>query len=361
MQQKGLSRRLRNRKGFTLILTAFFFTVLLGAAALAVDMSLMYLYRAQLQSAADAAALAGATGLGKNEGNAAATSVSTYIAKDSVGGGVATLVSATAGTWDGTFHAGAWTDATAHADDVVVSVNKSYVFARAFGKTTQTLHASAIAVHGSAKGQSCMRPWAINYQILLDKIYPSPPNVRKDGTTYSLTQADIAKIAALGSGSDGAVDFDGARLPPAQYADGSVPSGGTWPGGSNYRAAEGATCQGLATMMAAYTSNPYISAGDYLYPETGVKNGPTKQGIGDLCTAVTCPTPVVVALYDYAASIPKCNGPDACWHIKYVAKFMLTGFDNGSKSPTGYFLSMNDPTGPFSPTAGPISKNGLVK
>src|SRR5690349_19586979 len=52
--------RLRNRRGVTLVLTAFMLTALIGSAAFAIDFGRMYWYRAQLSAATDAAALAGA-------------------------------------------------------------------------------------------------------------------------------------------------------------------------------------------------------------------------------------------------------------------------------------------------------------
>src|SRR5207249_7738044 len=56
---KGAPRQ-RNRRGFTLILAALMMTILIGAAAFAVDFGRMYLYRNQLHAATDAAALAAA-------------------------------------------------------------------------------------------------------------------------------------------------------------------------------------------------------------------------------------------------------------------------------------------------------------
>jgi len=54
-----LEIKLSNRKGFTLILSALLIFVFIGAAAMAVDVGHMQMRRAELHSAADAAALAG--------------------------------------------------------------------------------------------------------------------------------------------------------------------------------------------------------------------------------------------------------------------------------------------------------------
>ena len=56
---RRLNVRLSNRKGFTLILGVMLLTVFIGAAVMAIDVGHAHLTRADLQAAADAAALAG--------------------------------------------------------------------------------------------------------------------------------------------------------------------------------------------------------------------------------------------------------------------------------------------------------------
>ena len=56
-----LSKTLRNEHGQALIITLISFTVLLGFVGLAVDVGYMFYTKRQLQVAADAAALAGAS------------------------------------------------------------------------------------------------------------------------------------------------------------------------------------------------------------------------------------------------------------------------------------------------------------
>src|SRR5215216_1677038 len=52
--------RLRNRKGIFVVLFGLLFMVLMGAAAMAIDMSRIWTMRNELQTAADAGALGGA-------------------------------------------------------------------------------------------------------------------------------------------------------------------------------------------------------------------------------------------------------------------------------------------------------------
>ena len=60
----------RNQRGVTVVLVAILMVVFLGFAALAVDISHLYVVRNELQNAADAGALAGARVLYNNEGTA---------------------------------------------------------------------------------------------------------------------------------------------------------------------------------------------------------------------------------------------------------------------------------------------------
>src|SRR5436309_2302279 len=105
---------LRNRRGVTLILTAFMATVLVGAGALAVDMGRMYLYRAQLQTAADGAALAAGQRLEAGFYTQSVDSAIAYAAKDSVAG--TAVVLATANVIPGTWAPGTGFTPTAGAD-----------------------------------------------------------------------------------------------------------------------------------------------------------------------------------------------------------------------------------------------------
>jgi hypothetical protein len=60
MKSKPLLRRLRDQKGATIVVVALVLVVLIGFAALAVDLAYLYVIRGELQNAADSGALAGA-------------------------------------------------------------------------------------------------------------------------------------------------------------------------------------------------------------------------------------------------------------------------------------------------------------
>ena len=56
----------QQRKGTIIVMVAVMLVVLLGCVALAVDIGYLYVARAELQRAADAAALAGAQAMGRD-------------------------------------------------------------------------------------------------------------------------------------------------------------------------------------------------------------------------------------------------------------------------------------------------------
>ena len=60
MKRKPLLRRLVNQKGVTIVLVAICLVVLIGFAAIAVDLAYLYIVKGELQNAADSGALAGA-------------------------------------------------------------------------------------------------------------------------------------------------------------------------------------------------------------------------------------------------------------------------------------------------------------
>lgn len=372
MRFTRLSEKLRNRDGFTLILTVFFLTVLLGSASLAVDMSSMYLLRAQLQSAADAAALAGAVGLANGEANAAQSSVTTFNRANKVGDSTNTLSTMTAGTWDGTFHAGNWTDASANTVQVTVQYPGAYMFARAFGKTTQMLHATAIAVAGSVGTSHCVRPWAVPYRDLLDHINSSFP------ITHDLTAAEVSSLrnATLAdtlelnqSGTDGAPhQMRSVSFPPLEFASSPYQGNPNSPSANTYRDEISESCTALTSDIGSRG----VSVGDYLQGASGQMTGPTEQGVNQLlcgsnstCPAGTAAKQINVAIWDTFGASPhgycSATGNSACYHVKYVGIFYVTGYNHSGNSVKGYFSAVGDPTGGFSPKIGPIQKTALVK
>ncbi|KYZ76687.1 hypothetical protein AXX12_09725 [Anaerosporomusa subterranea] len=118
---------LREQKGSVAVLTALSMTVLLGLAALVVDVGVLYLHRSQLINTVDAAALAGVQELPGSE-EAARASAEAYAQQNGKQGDVV-----------------ATTLANNKELTVSVSRNVSLFFARIFNRYSQTVSASATA------------------------------------------------------------------------------------------------------------------------------------------------------------------------------------------------------------------------
>ena len=51
---------------------------------------------------------------------------------------------------------------------MIVNFTGTYNFGRFFGFNTRVLYDTAVAIRGSVNTSTCIRPWAIPYQALLD-------------------------------------------------------------------------------------------------------------------------------------------------------------------------------------------------
>jgi Flp pilus assembly protein TadG len=379
--------KLENRRGVTLVLMAFMLTAMIGMSAFAIDFGRLYLFRAQIHSAADAAALAGTFRVSQphlDKTDARDTAIS-YGTRASVANTTVGLVAADVipGSWTpgGGFVADPgldWNSATVDAVQATTRYTGSFIFGRFFGMTTHPLSATAVAVRGSATGATCARPWAVPYQLLLNALATYYGGGPYDATTYNLTATDITHLSQMtiannvelkiGDNTSGVVsgNFYGVELPPIVYANGTV--GNPWSGGNDYRDGVGGTCDSVNAAMAAQGESDVVSDGDWLAPENGDKKGPTKQGLQTLCGLTgnnyTCGTPVrvTVAMWDTFGNAPgqssSCGGK--CFHVKYMGVFYVTGYDTGTDAVTGYFSTMAA-SGGFTVNPGPITTIALVR
>ncbi len=176
-------------RGVTLIIVALALTTLVILSAFVVDFGVLWLARAQAQSAADAGALAGATALVyDNEtdfsvNGPAYRSASQVAAANAVFGGthgVEVFVDPSA-TWDPpkptvcqTY--GGCVQVNVYQDGTHGSALLPTYFAQAFGVASQAIKATATARAAEANGSGCMRPWFIT-----DKYIDSNGNNQYDG------------------------------------------------------------------------------------------------------------------------------------------------------------------------------------
>lgn len=367
----------RPRRGIALVLMVMMMSVFILAAAFSTDFGRMYLIKGQLQTAADAAALAAIQSQSLGIGASSKDTGKVYVYGHPVAGRAHIDTSTTdviPGNWDMATHVftpdpdvlwglGAMSNGMIRdAIKVVTRHTAPFTFGRLLGWTQRTITDTAVAVWGSVTSSTCVRPWAIPYQKLLDKLYDS-------GTvdvSHVLTPQNIADLAAMTDSTDpvvlkipqgqnedytGPSQFYAIRIPAAEYADGTP--GPTSTGGADYRSEVAA--QTCAQLKALFNVDPTVHVGDWLDPENGNMVGPTHQGISgqgqtpgicgtsDTCTGVK----IIAALWDtYGASPGGVCGAAAnagCYHVKYLAEFTLSGWDNAQKAVTGHFNLLNLP------------------
>ncbi len=190
----------RPRRGATILLVALTLTVLLAMAGLAIDFARMYLYKAQLKTLADAAALSAVTDLkfGYDE-NSAITRAITLRDGNRVDGRLASIDSAEfqPGAWvlgpdSGTFIPGSWTGATAVR--IVTRHEADFTFGRVIGQEAVTLSEMSIATLGSYQNSACVAPFAVPYTAIVDAIGPA-----KTLPYDELSPSDLENLAASDS------------------------------------------------------------------------------------------------------------------------------------------------------------------
>ncbi|MCR4401989.1 MAG: pilus assembly protein TadG-related protein [Firmicutes bacterium] len=138
-----------DERGSVIVFVALALTVLLGLAALVVDLGVLYFNRVALSNAADAAALAGVQELPENPGRAEAAAVS-YAVKNGVEESRVTTV---------------LTDS--RSIKVTVSRTVPLGFARIFGMASSDVRASAKATIGAASAVRGAAPFVVPDQEFL--------------------------------------------------------------------------------------------------------------------------------------------------------------------------------------------------
>ena len=300
-------RRLKNRKGIFIVLFGLLFMVLMAVSAMAVDMSRIWTMRNELQTAADAGALAGAIQLSPphQRGGGSGTNVrdtATWAARSNLAlYDTVRVDSVNAGIWDdaaATFANSNWNNAT--AVEVVVSHGTNKLIIGALGIAAPRVKARAIGwANAPVDNANCMKPWSMPYTVLMDIVNrkrvalgtltgdpDSFANLTRDFTDEDrqlladMTDAERTFTLKMGSGQNGLDEaipgatmpgnFQAVKLPRYKSADGTL-----WPdgqpqgmdGADSYRdSIEGTQCFPLGV-------------GDTLAVKTGNMVGPTLQAV----------------------------------------------------------------------------------
>lgn len=346
--------RLRSRQGATLVLVAILMTALVGFTGIGIDASRLYLMRAQLQTTADAAAIAAIVEVNdKRPTNATAVAVS-YAAKNLVERNTPSITAGGVepGSWNfatNTFTPlASWTDPALSAVRVTATYPGAYTFARVFGVTNKTVSARAVGAVGWVSTTSCLRPWAVSYQTMLDALYK--PAGTKNALTYNLTAADIQTLSGMGSPANLITLLNGTtnQLTPGNIAQ--VQTNTPWNGNNAYKDA------------ITGCSNMPIGPGTILNGDPGAGSGQTANALKQLCgvngngnNPFNCNVQVKLAIWDQNNGA---SGANLRVRVKYVGVFTVTRFvpgpGNTSDQIIGYFNTMAS-SGAFSANPGPVT------
>ncbi len=366
--------RLRARRGAIAILTVMVFLALLTVGAVVLDFARAEVMRNQLQTAADAAALAGAVQLTRNPRTGYLDQAKAFGQANSVLGTSVTVPDAAVevGNWDPVARLFASTNSPTTADAVRVTLHDtaSYLIANVLGWTRKPIAAQAVAWAGPSVAQAqCMKPWALWMGQLMERInaYRGLPN----DPTRPMTPEDLQALREMSdaqrrftvflghAGQD--TTFNGnyyaVTLPPFYHAaDGSTSDPGT--GASDYEDnISGEKCN-------------TVNVGDSLLTEPGIMTGktcagimgtnncnqtPTDQGICQTLVNNNCKGPNgedVRVKTAFWSSPPDANGRFAV-AVQLVGSFKLEKFYPTDDKSTKGIDEAASLTGVFEPLADP--------
>jgi putative Flp pilus-assembly TadE/G-like protein len=352
---------MRDRRGATLVLVALLLTFLVGMLGLVVDISHFYADRAQMQTATDAAVLAAALEVARRSPATAPDTARHYIALDAVDGTATTVPADSIQPliWsfvDGSYVvAPGWTAAGVNGVRIAATYPAAYTFGAVWLNGTASLRTTAVAAVGYVGTTSCLAPWTVSYQTLLNVLYP-PAGGTPVG--YDLTAADITRLGRMGPANALALPL----TRPNPLAPGNIQAvavDAPWNGNASYRETVAGTCAREA-----------IGPGSWLRTDPGSVAGQTAASLRAFCDAhggtsgggatFTClgAPKVKLALWDITNGG---HGANRRFRVKYVGVFAITSFHAvGGDAITGYFSAMAS-TGSVSGTPSPIVSGLLVQ
>lgn len=347
--------QMRVRRGATLVLVAVLLTAIVGMAGVAIDMSRLYVMRAQLQTTADASAVAGIVEVKDKRPTNAPTAALQYVPFNTVERQVATVNAGNVegGAWDFATNSftplASWTDPALNAVRVTANYQATYTLASIFGSAGRLVQARAVAALGFVGTTDCLRPWAVSYQTILDALYP--PAGSKD-PSYNLTAQDIQTLTGMSYPADSITLLQGNQNPvtPGNIAAVQVTEN---PGNNAYKNA-----------ITSCSDMP-IGPGTWLSTDPGGGAGQTATALRQFCQGTggisgggqnfTClgQPRVKLAMWDENNGL---SGNNLMYRVKYVGVFALVGFKGqaGTAQIAGYFTSMAS-TGGFSANPTPIT------
>ncbi len=377
----------KNEKGAVTVIVVVTLTALLAVAALSIDVGLLYQERRQLQTAVDAAALAGAQDLGENKGfGQAQTTAQQYVIENS---------QVAPDSIEVTFP-------SATSIHVEAETTRELLFARVGGMQASNVKATATASYGAATAVANLAPFLVPLQFVSSHVgegssgtfefgenRPMDPFSKfgvqngndiiytltfvntesyatsvtitdpiPDGAIYTQGSADNGgvfdaptktvtwQIASVAAGGSIVVSFTvRAQDPPSSIRNTAQAETGH---GRKYNASTSGAAQKGFFWLTDFNSG---SGGAQDYSDWIVNGYPEEVGPGSLANGegmkaslktaleerMYVDPKVVIPVYDYTER----GGSPGTYHVIGFAEFVMTGFNlNGSpKSMTGYFTT----------------------
>ena len=281
-------RFMKSRRGSTLVLVALMLGALMGVAAIAADIGRFYVVTGELQTAADAAALKGASVLQRantaTPGPMVDDSVLAWVANTNRADGNSLTASADSvvlGFWTpGTGGAAGTFDpnlGTRRANAVSVVVGRSPVgtFSQVIGRRAGLpLTRQAIAWIGNVS-LNCMRPWAFPYA----PFYRRVNNV----TTTSSPPPDLDPTAMIAFQNTSTANKTFVVLPPEAWPLGNnFPNDSSWRGYNPPSSPNGGANSGKSTFQDMVSGCDQIAVNS----DAGSGNTVPNSGNGSQCGAI---------------------------------------------------------------------------
>ena len=336
--------RRSREEGYVLVVLAGTLFILLGFAALAVDVGYMYSSRASSQRAADAAALAGAFTFISSpmapqpataQDRALNTAVRNYVMASQIGAGeVAVNV-----------------DVANRRVTVDIDRQENTFFGKVLGWVVADIRVRGIAeASRTATGSSCVKPWFIPNTLPTD-VKDCNDLATACSTGHVLVDSNHNATEWVMDPANGVIGQE-FRIKPGRpndaiapgqfYAINLVPGCDT--GGNDYRC-NIATCGGVNCDC---QQNGPVMCGDFYDVKTGNMIGPTRQGVEDFTTLYgTASTDTWVGWVD---GVPNIRHPDgtvsdisrqiAIAPVWDICPMVPTLMANGCKFPTGTQVSV---------------------
>ncbi len=286
---RNRSNQTKNQKGYVAIVLAAGLSALMGVSALAVDLGYMHMKSSDLQTAADAGALAGAAALLSNRGDTAAIKAEAlaYMRKNLRSDDNPTLAATTADVLlleDGV--AGG-----ENPNQIEVAVRRTsergnpvgLFFGRAVGTPVAELDATSRAALVPIGSSACAKPFMVptkfEWDDTCDPNWEYRYNGKLDvGSACEMASIDVTGYSEADVGSTVTLHYGdaGDTMAPGQYSSVDFP-----PVNKGYPVSGGSAYRDNISGCTGSNRTP-VTLGDEIALEPGQMVGPTKQGIYQL-------------------------------------------------------------------------------